>query len=145
MSKKFDRELLGFHLPDTFKGLKKTYIMTMVFDERVQKAWNPFVGDIIVGKTGNVFVISATHNSSGSLGGRKFFFGGGLCSRDGGGIMDETFAFVMNADGMEYYYTDQGIKKRGNPYYSKISDFRFVPYPHEVQEFQEFKLNAIAY
>ncbi len=81
--------------------------------------------------TGNIFVISGYHQTYESLGGDKFFFGGGLCARDGGNFLNETHCSVLNTDGMEYYYGQNGIEKRENPYYSKFSNFRYVPYPHE--------------
>lgn len=130
--KDFDKESMDFFLPKSFKGLSKQYIMNAIYDKKIQANWKPQVGDIIVGPTGNVFVIAAYHQGHESVGGDKYFFGGGLCSRDGGCIMNETYSHVLTEDGLEYYYSDEGIKTREHPYYSKFSHFRFVPYPHEL-------------
>ena len=127
----FNKEDLEFFLPETFKGLTKQYLLDCIFNEEIQKNWKPREGDVIVGSTGNVWVISGCHKSHESLGGDKFFFGGGLCSRDGGNILNETYTNVLNKDGLEYRYTKNGIEKFENAYHSKFSDFRFVPYPHE--------------
>ena len=129
--KDFDKESMDFFLPKSFKGLSKQYIMDAIYDEEIQAAWKPQIGDVIVGGTGNVFVISAYHKTHEDLGGDKYFFGGGLCNRTGGCFLDSTFAFVMNEDGMRYYYSDNGVEKEDDPYYSKFSNFRYVPYPHE--------------
>lgn len=128
---RFNKEDLDFFLPKSFKGLSKEYILEAVFNEQIQKNWRPQIGDVIVGRTGNVFVISGYHQTHESLGGDKFFFGGSLCSRDGGNFLNDTHCYVLNKDGMEYYYGHSGIEKQENPYYSKFSDFRYVPYPHE--------------
>ena len=127
----FNKDSLDFFLPKSFKGLSKKYIMHAIFDQEIQAAWKPQVGDVIVGPTGNVFVISGYHKGHENVGGDKYFFGGGLCNRDGTCFLNETHCYVMNEDGMEYYYGENGIDVRENPYYSKFSDFRFVPYPHE--------------
>lgn len=129
--KDFNKEDLDFYLPDTFKGLSKEYLMDCIFDEEIQNNWKPTVGDIMVGCTGNIWAISAYHKGHEKVGGDKFFFGGGLCNRDGGHFLDETYVNVMNADGMEYAFGDEGFEKQNNPYYSKFTDFRYVPYPHE--------------
>lgn len=127
----FKKEDLEFFLPKTFKGLTKQYLLDCIFDTEIQKNWQPKEGDIIVGCTGNVWVISGHHQTHETLGGDKFFFGGGLCNRDGGNILNDTYAHVLNKDGLEYRYTKNGIEKFKDPYYSKFSDFRYVPYPHE--------------
>lgn len=128
----FNKEDLKFFLPEEFKGLSKKYILDCIFNEDIQKEWKPKIGDIIVGKTGNIFVISESHNTIKKLGGTKFFFGGGLCSRDGSNILNETYCNVLNEDGFNYIYTSDGIKKINDLYYSKFSDFKYVPYPHEL-------------
>lgn len=130
--KEFIREDLEFYLPKSFKGLDKKYILDCIFNDKIQSSWKPKVGDLIVGCTGNIFSVSARHQTSASLGGDKFFFGGGLCNRDGGILLDSTFSSIMNKDGLEYFYGDKGIEKRENYNYSKISDFRYLPYPHEL-------------
>ena len=129
--KEFDIEDLEFFLPDSFKGMSKEYLLSCIFDEKIQKNWNPGLGDVIVGSTGNIFVISGSHNLVPELGGKSFFFGGGFCNRDGGRIMDSTYCSVLNKDGIEYRHTREGIKQFDNLNYSKFSDFRYVPYPHE--------------
>lgn len=55
----------------------------------------------------------------------------------GGNIMNETYCYILNKDGLEYRYTENGIEKFENSYYSKFSDFRYVPYPHEREHIQE--------
>ena len=127
----FDKDDLDFYLPDSFKGLSKEYMIDCIFDEDIQKNWKPTVGDVMVGNTGNVWVISAWHKTHLDMGGDKFFFGGGLCNRDGGIFLNETYTFVMNEDGLEYVHGENGIITRDNLYYSKFSNFRYVPYPHE--------------
>ena len=94
----------------------------------MQKHWYPQIGDIIVGCTGNIFCISAKHHLDESIGGDLFFFGGGLCSRDGGSYMNETYSSTMNKSGIHYEHG----KPKTNMYHSAFNDFRFVPYPHEL-------------
>lgn len=129
----FNIEDLEFFLPDKFKGLTKEYIINCVFNENIQKNWNPRVGDVIVGPTGNVFVISGEHHLTDKLGGNLFFFGGSLCNRTGGHILDDTYCFTLNKDGKYYRYTSSGIEAREESGYSAFSHFRYVPYPHELQ------------
>src|SRR5690606_17486163 len=130
MSKdKFNKEDLEFYLNDKpFKGLSKEYIMECIFDKEIQKNWNPQEGDIIVGCTGNIFVISGSHGLSDSLGGTMYFFGGGLCNRNGGCVMDDTYCFTANESG-KYVHPIEG--EQVDFYHSSIRDFRYVPYPHE--------------
>lgn len=117
---------LEFFLPDKFKGLTKDYIIECCFDKEIQSNWQPRIGDIIVGKTGNVFVISAKHSLIDELGGDLFFFGGGLCSRDGGSLMNTTQSYMMNNRG----FVSSDFKEQ----VSKINDFFYVPYPHENEK-----------
>lgn len=124
----FIKETLEFHLPDEFKELPKEYIMDCIFDSDIQDKWVPQVGDIIVGCTGNVFVISGMDNLSDKLGGNKYYFGGGCCNRDGGIVMDSTFCFTANESG-RYIHPIDG--EQNNLYHSSIREFKFVPYPHE--------------
>jgi hypothetical protein len=123
--KEFDREDIEMFLRP-FKGLSTEYIMKCVFNEEIQKKWEPEVGDIIVGSTGNVFVISVINKLNESLGGDMCFFGGGSCNRDGGIIANSNYQFAMNKEGFSHpdYKFDYQI--------GKFSDFRFVPYPHEL-------------
>ena len=72
----FDRKELEFSLPDSFKGLSKEYILDAIFNTKIQINWKPQEGDIIVGCTGNIFVISGESNLVPELGGKLFFFGG---------------------------------------------------------------------
>lgn len=129
----FDKEKLNFFLPKSFKGLSKEYILDKLFDNEIQNNWNPQIGDIIVGSTGNIFVISNKHNSVEELGGTLFFFNGVLCNRSGGNILNETISSTMNQSGLWFYYDEQMIiKTKYNPYHTKIANFRYVPYPHEL-------------
>jgi len=133
MSSKFNKKDLEFYLPESFKGLSKSYILEKICDKKIQDSWIPKVGDIIVGRTGNIFVISGEHKLVEELGGTVYFFGGGLCSRDGSSFLNDTYSICLNKDGCKYSRTWEGIKKEYDSYYSKISDFRYVPYPHELE------------
>ena len=125
MEKEFNKEDLEFFLPNSFKGLSKDYILDKVFNSDIQKNWKPQEGDIIVGCTGNIFVISSKQHLHESLGGDLYFFGGSLCSRDGGNFMNTTQSYVMNKDGFKF----DGFEEY---HIASFSDFRFVPYPHEI-------------
>jgi len=131
--KDFNLEDLEFYLPDSFKGLLKSYILQKIFDEEIQKNWKPKEGDLIVGCTGNIFAISGHHTLVKELGGDLFFFGGGLCTRDGGCILNDTYSYTMNEDGLWYSYGVSGVEKTANNcYHSSFKDFRYLPYPHEL-------------
>ncbi len=125
---KFNKEELDFYLPDSFKGLSKEYLMECIFDKVIQKQWKPSKGDIIVGCTGNVFVISNVEILHESIGGNRYYFGGGSCNRDGGNVLDSTYCYTANEIG-KYIHPITGEKQ--NPYHSSIRNFRYVPYPHE--------------
>lgn len=124
----YNKEDLEFFLPDSFKGLSKDYIIECIFDEDIQKNWTPGIGDVIVGPTGNIFVISNTLNLNKSIGGKMYFYGGGLCNRDGGIVMNSTHCYTANESG-KYYDPLKG--EQDNPYHSSIRKFKFIPYPHE--------------
>ena len=124
----FDWKRIEFYLPVLFKNLSKGYMLDCIFDDQIQKKWKPKVGDIIVNSSGNIFVISSHYCFGEKFGGDTYYFGGGL-------LFDnyKTYCFVLNTDGMKYYYNENGeIKKEDNYFYSKISDYRFIPYPHEI-------------
>lgn len=125
----FEKERLKFHLPNFFKGLPKKYIMDCIFNEDIQSKWKPTTGDIIVGCTGNIFVISGMDLLHEELGGVRYYFGGGMCNRNSGNILDETYCYTANKNG-KYIHPLEGEQE--NPYHSSIRDFRFVPYPHEL-------------
>lgn len=127
--KDFNKEDLEFFMPPSFKGLSKQYMIDKIFDKDIQKDWKPKTGDIIVGETGNVFVISSTHVLVDELGGNLYFFGGGLCNRTGGNLLNETYSFTMNKDGLWYQH---GREPKEDSYHSSFYDFRYVPYPHEL-------------
>lgn len=122
----FNKEDLDFFLPDFFKGLSKEYLLECIFDETIQKNWMPTVGDIIVGCTGNVYVISGIDNLHEKLGGKRYYFGS--CNHTGGNILDETYCYTANESGKYYHPTEGEII---NSYHSSIRKFKFVPYPHE--------------
>lgn len=115
-------------MPTSFKGLSKEYILECIFDKDIQKKWKPGKGDIIVGCTGNIFVISVTDRLHENLGGTRYYFGGGSCNRDGGCVLDSTFYYTANESG-KYIHPTKGEQE--NPNHSCIRDFRYVPYPHE--------------
>jgi hypothetical protein len=125
---KFKKKALEFYLPDNFKGLNKEYLMECIFDKKIQQKWNPGIGDIIVGCTGNIFVISMVDELHESIGGKRYYFGGGSCNRDGGNILDSTYCYTANESG-KYIHPIEG--EQNNLYHSSIRDFRYVPYPHE--------------
>jgi hypothetical protein len=126
---KFNKEDLEFYLPDKlFKGLSKNYILEAIFNDDIQSKWNPQVGDIIVGCTGNIFVISGMDHLCEKLGGNKYYFGGSSCNRDGGNVLDSTYCFTANESG-KYIHPLKGQQE--NLYHSSIRNFKYVPYPHE--------------
>ncbi len=132
MITKEQKEEIEFFLPDQFKGLSKQYILDCMFNENIQKNWIPGVGDIIVGPTGNIFVISVVDELHESLGGTRYYYGGGACSRDGGGILNSTFYYTANESGI-YYDPIKG--QIDNLNHSSIREFRYVPYPHELNKY----------
>lgn len=127
--KEFNKEDLEFFLPNTWRGISKDYILDKVFDKEVQSGWIPTIGDIIVGCTGNIFIISGKHELIKELGGTVYFFGGGFCNRNGSSQMNETYCPTMNKDGLWYEF---GKKPTKNVWHSSYKDFRFVPWPHEI-------------
>jgi len=127
--KEFNKEDLEFYLNDkSFKGLSKEYIMEAIFNDDIQNKWQPQVGDIIVGRTGNIFVISGMDRLHESLGGNMYYFGGGSCNRDGGNVLDSTYCYTANESG-KYIHHLNGEQE--NLYHSSIRKFKYVPYPHE--------------
>lgn len=126
---KFIRKDLEFFLPETFKGLTKNYILQCIFNDKIQEEWKPGIGDLIVGCTGNIFVISSMENRHNDLGGMLYFFGGGSCNRDGGNVLDSTFCYTANEKG-KYIHPLKG--EQSNLNHSSIRDFKYVPYPHEI-------------
>lgn len=127
--RKFIKSDLEFFLPDSFKGLSKRYILDCIFNDKIQKKWKPQVGDIIVGCTGNIFVIGGKADLHESLGGTEYYFGGGTCNRDGGNILDSTYCHTANESG-KYIHPIDG--EQTNYYHASIREFKFVPYPHEL-------------
>lgn len=129
----FVLEDIEFFLPQSFKGLSKQYMLDCIFDAQIQHNWVPSVGDVIVGPTGNVFVIGGKHKLHETLGGTLYFFGGGMCNRNGGNIMDDTYSSTMNESGKWIMWNDKGVlAEQENPYHSSYKHFRYVPYPHEL-------------
>ena len=131
MKREFIRTELEFHLPQLFKGLSKEYMLKCIFDEEIQQNWTPQIGDIIIGSTGNVFVISGKSNLHEDLGGPLYFFGGLLCGDDEGFLCD-TLSFTANESG-RWYHPYRGEEM--NLYHSSIREFKYVPYPHEIEKF----------
>jgi CTP:phosphocholine cytidylyltransferase-like protein len=130
----FIYEDIDFYLKDSFKGLSKKYMLECIFNEDIQKNWYPEIGDIIVTKTGNIYVISSSQNLHKDLGGKHYFFGGYFCNKDGGHIQKDTHCSVMNKDGLKYEYDTEKKEYIGkkNLSYSSFKDFRYIPYPHEL-------------
>jgi predicted enzyme involved in methoxymalonyl-ACP biosynthesis len=48
-----------------------------------------------------------------------------------GGILDSTFCYTANESGKKYHPLDGEIE---DLYHSSIRDFKFVPYPHELEK-----------
>jgi len=67
--KDFNEDDLIFFLPNTFKGLTKKYLLDCIFEPDIQDNWKPKLGDIIIGGTGNIFVISSHDKMHEKLGG----------------------------------------------------------------------------
>ena len=132
-SGRFDEFELHFHLPETFKGLSKEYIIDKVFNDDIQDNWVPQIGDLMVGPTGNIYAIGAIDKLHEKLGGIKYYFGGGMCSRDGSSQMKETFCYTINESGDDIGWGDNGLEIKDNPYHGKISNYKFIPYPHELK------------
>lgn len=67
--------------------------------------WEPKDGDFFAtsddSKMANIFVISGEHNLVPELGGKKWFFNGHLCNRDGSCRLNETASDCMNMDGVK--------------------------------------------
>lgn len=132
----FKIENLKCYLPSSFKGLSFYYMLYCIFNKDIQKKWVPKLGDIIVGETGNIFVISNVDNLHESIGGTRYYFGGGSCNRDGGNVLDSTYSSTANESGI-YYHPIDGEQQ--NYYHSSIRDFRYVPYYHELQDLLLYK------
>ena len=130
--KQFIKDDLEFHLPEQFKGLKKDYILSCIFDDDIQSKWIPEKGDIMVGCTGNVWVISNIEKLYESLGGDRYYFGGNSCNRDGGNVLNDTICFTANESGKLITWINGKLEEVEDSYHSSIKDFRFVPYPHEL-------------
>ena len=129
----FNWRTIESFLPVLFKNLSKGYMLDCIFDDEIQKKWKAKVGDIIVNSSGNIFVISSHHCFNEKFGGDTYYFGGGLCDVNGSITTDKTYCFVLNNDGMRYYYDkDFKIVKENHSLFFKISDYRFIPYPHEI-------------
>lgn len=127
--REFDRDAIFFFLGlEDFKGMTREYMMDCVFDDEIQRNWTPKKGDVIMGNTANIFVISEVEIRHEDIGGSVFYFGGGSCNRDGGCALDETFCYTANESG-KYYHPTMGEQENSN--HSSIRDFRFIPYPHE--------------
>ena len=119
---------------DSFKGLTRDYMFDCINNNNIQENWIPHEGDIIVGTTGNIFVISGSHSLVAELGGDVYFFGGGYCVRDGGRILNGTYCYTMNKSGKWYTWDEKGkIIEKENPWHFSFSNFKYVPYPHELK------------
>ena len=86
--------------------------------------WIPEDGDFFAtgAKQGwdNVFAVSGSHDSVPELGGKRWFFYGHLCNRDGGCYLSSTACDSMNMEGITpERFTDGKV-------YS-VKDFIFVP------------------
>lgn len=86
--------------------------------------WLPEDGDFF--STGidqewdNIFVVSGSHNLVPELGGKRWFFNGHLCNRDGGCIANSTASMCMNMKGIQSDRFEDGI-------INSVERFVFVP------------------
>lgn len=128
----FIREDVARFMKETFKGLSKEYILNCMFNESIQAKWVPQRGDMIVGSTGNIYFISAEDKLSDKLGGTQWYYGGGMCNRDDGNVLDETYCYTMNKTGIWKGWKDGSIQEYKNYYHSSLSNYKFIPYPHET-------------
>lgn len=127
-TERYDRETLEFFLKgQDFQGLTVEYMLECYFDEELQKAWKPKLGDAIIGPTGNIFVIAAVEQLSQTLGGTRYYFAPGSCNRDGGVVLNETYSHTANESGLYY---DPLMGQRPNRYHTSIRKFKYIPYPH---------------
>lgn len=65
--------------------------------------WEPKKGDAFTngGVLANIHIISGESNFCEELGGKMWFYGGQLCSRDGGHFLNETTCYCMNEMGFK--------------------------------------------
>lgn len=115
------------------------YIIDVVFHEEIQNNWIPKVGDLICGPTGNIFVISGKHHLHEDLGGTKFFYGGSLCNRDGGCLLDSTMCYTMNESGLVYRASSDGYVGEEKSGHSSFHHYRWIPRP--VDELSKLNLS----
>ena len=135
----FKKKSMAYFIDQGVKGLPKEYILDAIFDEKMQEMWHPQVGDIIVGSTGNVFVISGKQSFHEDIGGDVYFFGGTMAAMNGC-IMDTPTCYTMNHDGLFMH------SRKKFPGHGSWHEFRFVPYPHETNRMSEkFKAKAAEY
>lgn|SRR5574343_507544 len=87
---------LEFYLPNEFKGMTKQYILDCYFNDKIQNNWSPNIVDVIVGNTGNIFVISGHHRTTETLGGNIYFFGGFLYAEADSCRMTKHTCYAMN-------------------------------------------------
>jgi len=128
--KEFDKDSLNFYLPEKFKGMDKEYMLSCIFNDNIQFEWKPGVGDVIIGITGNIFIISVVDYLSDNLGGTRYYYGGGSCTNINNNILDDTYYYTANERG-DYIHPLNGLQKNLN--HSSIRDFKYVPYPHELK------------
>ncbi len=121
----FEYDTIEFFVNDDneFK-INKSHILSMCFNEEVQSRWKPKVGDIILGKTGNLFVISSSERLNESIGGTLFFFGGGTYFYNDG--TKGTYCYTMNESGTRY---NSFKESTDDLYHSSFSEFRWIPRP----------------
>ena len=116
---KFIREDLEFYLPETFRELTKEYILECIFNDEIQKNWKPQEGDVMVGCTGNIWVIASKYDYHESIGGTMYFFGGTI-GRIGGVNQSIASCHTMNESG-------KWIEEGTHFGHSSIKNFRFIP------------------
>lgn len=113
----------------------KEYRLMCYKSKELQNSWNPQMGDYMFCKVGyceeenvcsddspcpeclnrgNIYVISGKYDYCKSIGGTHWFYGGDLCSRDGGNIANETECYVMTADGKHHDLCNFQVGKKSD-------------------------------
>ena len=86
--------------------------------------WTPEDGDFFATgadqKWDNIFVVSGSHDLVPDLGGKRWFFNGHLCNRDGGCLANSTASMCMNMKGIQSDRFNDGV-------ISSVERFIFVP------------------
>lgn len=114
------------------RGLSVDYIIKCALDQKIQKEWVPQIGDMILGITGNMFVISAVDEYAEEVGGTQYYFGGHKAWTICENKRKEIYScYVFNNDGVKYKLIDANFEPLNyleSFGMSSKKDFRFIPY-----------------